>query len=171
MTKPTKPKERESIAQSIERVKALLGDSWLPWIYRERILPVRTRAYYLPISAKENRVDVQHTLLGIEIKIGRRRLLTPDLATARYLAVCARAGCLAVALPYDITKISFLADQLESSWHRMLLLAEQAAAGRSQRFRSQLRSGLIAEVRSEIAKAGAGTSIPEFNQKTKQRGA
>ncbi len=158
-----------SIAMSIEGVKSLLGESWLPQLYLDRIRRLRTRSHHLPIPPKENRVDIQHTLLGIEIKIGRRRLLTPDLATARYLAVWARAGCQAIAVPYDITKISVIADELESAWHRMLLLVAQAAGGRSQTFRSQVRSKLIAEIRKEVAAAGAGTTIPEFNQNTKQR--
>lgn len=158
-----------SIATSVEGVKSSLGEAWLPQLYLDRIRRLRSRSHHLPIPPKENRVDIQHTLLGIEIKIGRRRLLTPDLATARYLAVWARAGCQAVAVPYDITKISVIADELESAWHRMLLLVAQAGGGRSQAFCSRVRSNLIAEIRKEVAAAGAGTTIPEFNQNTKQR--
>lgn len=168
--------------QHIEEVKDALGKSWLPHIYRERILKLRTRSHNLPVPAKENRVEIQHTLLGVEIKTGRRRILSPDLATARYLAVFARAGCTDVAVPYDITKISLLADELESSWHRMLLLVEQAAEAqrmlllveqaakaRSRSFFSRVRSALIADIRREITEAGAGAAIPQFNQNTKQR--
>lgn len=96
-------------------------------------------------------------------------MLCPDLATARYLAVFARAGCKRVAIPYDITQISHLADLLESSWHRMLLLAETAAGNSSAAFRARLRSALIGKVRTEIADAGAGPSVPEFKSNTKQR--
>lgn len=95
-------------------------------------------------------------------------MLCPDLATARYLAVFARAGCAAVAIPYDITKISHLADELESSWHRMLLLIDSVANGRSEAFATRVRSLLIGKVRDAIAQAGAGTRIPEFKQSTKQ---
>jgi hypothetical protein len=107
--------------------------------------------------------------LGVELKVGRRRLLCPDLATARYLAVLARAGCESVAIPYDITKTSHLADELESSWHRMLLLADRNAAVESDRFRARLRGLLIAKIRAEVTAAGAGTPSPEFKQNTKQR--
>ena len=153
----------------IEEVKEKLGEVWLPRLYRERILKLRTRSHELPVPAKENRVEIQHTLLGVELKTGRRRILSPDLATARYLAVFIRAGCGAVAVPYDITKISLLADELESAWHRMLLLIEQAAPERSPAFRTRVRSALITDIRKEIAEAGAGTAIPQFNQNTKQR--
>lgn len=151
------------------KIKESLGEAWLPRLYREAILPMRTRAHHLPITTKEARIEVQHTLLGIELKIGRSRISCPDLATARYLAVFARAGCPDIAVPYDITQISRLADDLESAWHRMLLLIEHYAAGRSSVFRSRLRTMLIGDVRREIAQAGAGAAIPQFNQNTKQR--
>jgi hypothetical protein len=158
-----------SIAQSVEEIKASLGEMWLPRIYRERILPMRTRSHQLHAATKKLDVDIQHTLLGVELKIGRHRMSCPDLATARYLAVFARAGCTDVAVPYDISRISRLADELESSWHRMLLLVEHVAGRRDQGFRSRLRNLLIKDARREIMEAGAGTAIPQFNQNTKQR--
>jgi len=158
-----------SFAQAVEEIKLELGDLWLPQIYREQILQMRTRSHHLEIPSKTAGVEIQHTLLGVELKIGRRRTLCPDLATARYLAVFARAGCTDVAVPYDISRISRLADELESSWHRMLLLVGRVAAESNENFRSRLRNLLITEVRREIAEAGAGTAIPQFNQNTKQR--
>lgn len=147
-----------------------LGESWPPAVYRERVLPLRTRSHALPESPAGSRVEVQHTLLGVELKVGRRRVSCPDLPTARYLAVFARAGCRAVAVPYDITKISPLADELESGWHRALLLAEQAAEGRSASFRARLRRAVAEAVRREIDEAGAGAARPQFHQSTRQRG-
>ncbi len=158
-----------SLAQAAEEIKARLGELWLPRIYRERILPMRTRSHQLHVATKKADVDIQHTLLGVELKIGRHRMSCPDLATARYLAVFARAGCTEVAVPYDISRISRLADELESSWHRMLLLVEHVAGEREPAFRSRLRNLLIEDARREIAEAGAGTAIPQFNQNTKQR--
>jgi hypothetical protein len=157
-----------SAAQYLRQIEAQLGDSWLPRIYRERILKMRTRSYQFPPVARGASPEVHHTLLGIELKVGRRRMLCPDLATARYLAVFARIGCKAVAIPYDITMISHLADGLESSWHRMLLLVDSLARDRSSAFRTRIRGLLIGKVRDEIAAAGAGTRIPEFKQSTKQ---
>jgi hypothetical protein len=151
-------------------VKQSLGESWPPRIYRERILPMRTRSHHLNLYANRSAaVEIQHTLLGVELKVGRRRMSCPDLATARYLAVFARANCPDVAVPYDISRISGLADELESAWHRMLLLIERAAPGGGDALRSRLRNFLIREVRREIAEAGAGTAVPQFNQNTRQR--
>ena len=150
------------------QIENTLGESWLPRIYG-RILKTRTRSYQFPTLPKTAAPQIHHTLLGIELKVGRRRMLCPDLATARYLAVFARAGCSSVAIPYDITKISLLADEFESSWHRMLLLADEVVGDRSAAFRARLRRQLIGKVREEIAAAGAGPRMPEFKQTTKQQ--
>ena len=158
-----------STVQLAEEIKADLGEAWIPTIYHERIQKSRTRSYQLGVPAKTFSAEIQHTLLGVELKLGRRRMLCPDLATARYLAVFARAGCSAVAIPYDITQISHIADDLESSWQRMLLLIEKVTANRTAAFRARLRRWLISEVRDEIVLAGAGTASPLFIQSTKQR--
>ena len=158
-----------SVESSAQNIQQQLGETWLPRIYRERILKLRTRSYHFEAPNPSARVVIQHTLLGVELKLGRKRLLCPDLATARYLSVFARIGCQDVALPYDITKISQFADEFESSWYRMLLLAEQEAKTQSTRFSGRLRGLLLAYIREEIAEAGAGTRVPEFNQSTRQR--
>jgi hypothetical protein len=167
--RPHAPGSFESLA---EQIRETLGEAWLPRYYRERILPLRTRSHQLQAATATTRpeqVNVQHTLLGVELKIGRRRITCPDLATARYLATFARAGCREVAVPYDISRISLLADELESGWQRMLLLVEHLVGGRNQAYRTRLRNSLISDARCEIAQAGAGTLIPQFNQNTKQR--
>ena len=138
-------------------------------IYRDKILPQRTRQYDLRSPAKQTSVEVLHTLLGIELKVGNRRLLCPDLATARYLTVFARLGCDAIAIPYDITQISWIADELESSWHRMLLLVEHLTEGRSPRLRAMVRKKLVDEARAAITSLGSGMKFPQFNQPARGR--
>jgi len=151
------------------QVKHELGEAWLPRIYRERIRKLRTRSYRFETLPTKPRVEIQHTLLGVELKIGRRRLLCPDLATARYLSVFARLRCALVAIPYDITRISQLADELESSWHRMSLLVDHHAAGRSATFKHTIHRRLVEEIQTEILAAGAGAAVPEFKRSTRQR--
>jgi hypothetical protein len=166
-------RQGKSADDLLSEIEYTMGESWLAAIYRDRILKLRTRSYVFPLPAKPGTKpttpEIQHTLLGIELKAGHQRMLCPDLATARYLAVFVRVGCGAVAIPYDITTISHLADDLESSWHRMLLLAESLAGDRSEAFATRLRGLLVGKVRDEIAAAGAGTRIPEFKQSTKER--
>ena len=147
-----------------DQITSLLKESWLPQIYRETVLKSRTRSYHFGNLPRSARVEVRHTLLGVELKVGRRRFLCPDLATARYLSVFARAGC---AVPYDITQLSKVADELESSWQRMLLFIDHNVP---ETLRSRIRGLLIARLCREIAEAGAGTAIPEFKQSTRQRG-
>jgi hypothetical protein len=163
---------RRGRAPSLEaiaaRVRETMGDEWLPRVYAERVRTLRTRSFQLPPAKEGAQVRVQHTLLGVELKIGRRRLSCPDFSTARYLAVFARAGCAEVAVPYDITKISRLADELESAWQRAMLLAEHLTEGRDKGFRTRLRRGLAEEMRRGIEEAGAGTAVPRFKQETKQ---
>lgn len=146
-----------------------MGDEWIPAIYREKIRSQRTRAYHLDIGRREHRVAILHTLLGIELKIGNKRFNCPDLSTARYLQVFARIGCADVAIPYDITKISTLADELEISWHKTLLLLDDLTKSKTAPAKGRLRSQLIREIRQEIEEIGAGALMPEFRQSTKQR--
>src|SRR6266404_8622330 len=158
----------KSAADLLLDIEETMGDSWLPRIYHKLILKTRTRSYEFPAVQKRVDPQIYHTLLGIELKVGRRRMLCPDLATARYLAVFARLGVKAVAIPYDITMISHLADELESSWYRMLLLVDGVARDQSSAFRARVRTLLIGKVRDEIAADGAGTRIPEFKHSTRQ---
>jgi hypothetical protein len=152
-----------------ENIRQKLGDEWLTEIYRLKVRTQRTRAYHLEIPARENFVEIQHTLLGVELKVGKVRLSCPDLSTARYLQVFARIGCHEIAVPYDITKISTLADELESSWQRILLLFEEATHEKPASAKGRIRSGLVKDIRQELNEIGAGELMPEFRQTTKQR--
>ncbi|HWS54430.1 MAG TPA: hypothetical protein VN228_09900 [Pyrinomonadaceae bacterium] len=160
---------RAAAENLVARLRDEMGEEWPPRLYRERVLAIRTRSHQVPAPPKGSRVEIQHTLLGIELKAGRRRVLCPDLATARYLQVFARAGLSEVAVPYDITKISRLADDLESAWQRMLLLADHLTEGRPPAARARLRSAAAREARRELEEAGAGTPVPQFRQDTRQR--
>ena len=150
-------------------IRENLGEEWIPNIYQNKVRTQRTRAYRLEITERENRAIIQHTLLGVELKVGNKRFSCPDLSTARYLQIFARIGCQAVAVPYDITKISTLADELESAWQKILLLLERAAEDKTASVKGRMRSGLIKEIRLEIEEIGAGSLMPEFKQSTKQR--
>ena len=161
-----RPVKAEDIAAEIAQQ---IGDSSIAAIYRDKIRTRRTRRYELGASARNSLVQVLHTLLGIELKVGNRRLLCPDLATARYLSVFARLGCDVIAIPYDITQISWIADELESSWHRMMLLVDHFTEGRSRHLRSRVRRRLIAEAKAAIESLGAGAKFPEFDQATRKR--
>lgn len=166
LSRRVRPVKAEDIAAEVAQQ---MGDYSITAIYRDKVRSQRTRQYELRGPAKNASVDVLHTLLGIELKVGNRRLLCPDLATARYLAVFARLGCDLIAVPYDITKVSWIADELESSWHRMMLLVDHYTEGRTERLRAMVRRRLVEEIRANIASLGAGSRFPEFNQPTRRR--
>jgi hypothetical protein len=151
------------------KIREELDEQWIPQIYREKIRIGRTRSYHLDVPERENRVEIMFTLLGIEIKIGNKRFACPDLATARYLQVFARLGCRDFAVPYDITQISPIADELETAWQRLLLLLERETADAAPRGKARAKTALVREIRQEIVKIGPGDVMPEFKKSTKQR--
>ena len=116
----------------------------------------------MDIAEREHSPEIQHTLLGIDLKVGRLRIATPDLATARFLCVFARLGCREVAVPYDISKISAVADLLETGWQRMNLLLQGTT--------TRTRNLAIKTIRTEVAAIGAGEKMPEFDTPTRRRG-
>jgi len=153
----------------VDEIRSELADAWLPIVYADKVRSQRTRSYSLDIQPRQHRPEILHTLLGIELKVGNKRFACPDLSTARYLRVFARAGCREFAVPYDITKIPAAADEFETSWHRMLLLLEDAVKGRPASAMGRLRSNLIRVIREEIEKIGPGEKMPEFRRDTKHR--
>jgi hypothetical protein len=150
-------------------IREKLAGEWIPAIYRDKVRSQRTRSYRMEIPEKENRAEIQHTLLGVELKVGKIRLACPDLSTARFLTVFSRIGCRDVALPYDITKIPALADELESAWQKTLLHLGEAAGAKSPQVRGKMRSGLIRLIRNEISEIGAGEMMPRFDKPAGQR--
>lgn len=159
----------KGVIETAAEIREKLGDEWLAAIYREKVRTQRTRAHPLDVPQKENRAVIQHTLLGIELKVGNKRFSCPDLATARYLQIFARIGCQECAVPYNITKISPIADELEISWHKTLLLFDEATKDKIASAKGRMRANLIKEIRQEIEDIGAGSLMPEFRQTTKQR--
>jgi hypothetical protein len=153
----------------VSEIRIRLADQWIPQIYEEKVRKGRTRSFELPVKPRENDPEILHTLLGVELKIGKSRVACPDLATARYLSVFARIGCPKVAVPYDITILSGIADEFETAWYRMLLVFRKETSAASPQARRRQQAALIRAVREEISKIGAGASMPLFNKPTKQR--
>jgi hypothetical protein len=150
-------------------IQGRLGAQSISSLYQTLVLSSRSRQYQLDAEKRGGTPEIMHTLLGIELKIGRRRLICPDLATARYLSVFAHVGVDLIAIPYDISKLSRIADEFESSWYRMLMLIEHLTAGRTVRMRNKVSAIVVDQIRQDIKKLGAGTRVPAFNQNTKQR--
>lgn len=154
--------------QLISTIASDLGDEWLPKVYADKVRTQRTRSISIEVPLRENQCLIQHTLLGIELKVGPRRFACPDLATARYMRIFARIGCRAFAIPYDITRISAAADELETSWQRSLILLTEYTSEATVKGVSLLRSKLIKAMRIELADIGPGDLMPKFDRRTRR---
>ena len=150
-------------------IAVALADDWLPVIYRDKIRAQRTRSLKVEVPARENNAEIQYTLLGIELKIGKHRFACPDLATARYMRVFARFGCSDFAIPYDISKIFATADELETSWQRTLLILGSLVQDKPARTAASLRTRLVKAIRTQIEAIGPGDAMPAFDRQTRQR--
>jgi hypothetical protein len=155
--------------QLISQIAAALGNEWLPNVYRDKIRTQRTRSIAIEVPIRENECIIQHTLLGIELKVGRRRFACPDLSTARYMRVFARLGCRSFAIPYDITRVSAAADELETSWQKCLILLADQSERSTSKSEILARSNLIKTMRLEIAEIGPGELMPIFDRPTRSR--
>ena len=152
-----------------EKIKTDLGGEWIPAIYRSRVRSMRTRAFRLDLPGRENEVSIEYSLLGIQLKCGRKLIGCPELSTARFLRVFARIGCREIAVPYDITKISSVADEFESAWQIMLLLIQRETESDSPQLRGRKRAAVIRLIRQELEDIGAGDAMPAFDTETRQR--
>jgi len=150
-------------------IRSHLDSEWIPEIYEAKIRTQRTRSIKIEIPAKPNEAEIQYTLLGIELKVGKRRFAAPDLATARYMRVFARIGVSEFAIPYDITRISVVADELETAWQKLLLLIGTETTDLSESGRSRFRNAAIRSIRENVVSIGAGAAMPTFDRETRQR--
>lgn len=152
-----------------KEIRKELGDLWPPMIYEFKVRPDRTRSMEMDIPLRENRPEILRTLLGYELKVGNLRIGCPDIGIARYLSFFAMIGVCNVAVPYDITKIVDLADELDASWEKTIAVFERFTKGLSPQQKGRIRATLIREMRSEIDRIGAGELMPLFNKSTRQR--
>lgn len=155
--------------QLVSQIVSSLGEEWLPNLYRDKIRIQRTRSVAIEVPTRENACVIQHTLLGIELKVGKRRFACPDLSTARYMRVFARVGCREFAIPYDITQIPAAADMLETSWQKALILLANHTSEATPKSATLSRSRLIKTIRLELAEIGPGDAMPKFDRPTRQR--
>lgn len=144
----------------IDALAERLNGLWIPAIYSEKIRPMRTRSFSLPVPERVNAPEIIYTLLGIELKVGKTRIACPDLSTARYLMVFARIGSRHIAIPYDISKLSAIADELETAWQRLMLLLGKVSV--------RDRNMAVKKIRAAIDVAGAGSSMPAFDTPTRK---
>ncbi len=82
-------------------------------IYRQQVLPIKTRTIHL--LGKKTPARIHTTLLGYEVQASYKRINCPDMVTARYLKLFSELGCHSIRLPYDPTVTARLIPELEAS--------------------------------------------------------
>jgi hypothetical protein len=103
----------------LEALQGSAGDSMnLLEIYRQQVLPVKTRTIYL--LGRKAPARIIHTLLGYEVQASYKRIHCPDMVTARYLKLFTELGCHAIKLPYDPTVTARLIPEFEASVERVV---------------------------------------------------
>ena len=167
--KASRAKGNKSSRPLIGQLREALDGEWPAEIYRSEVLSGKTRSFEFTNLVRPRAVQIAHTLLGIELKLGRQRIHVPDLATARYLAVFAQLGVPKVAVPYDITRISAIADRLESACQRLLLLADHLTRALAPSSGPALRRRVLRELRTELTGLGSGERYPHFEIKERLR--
>jgi hypothetical protein len=80
-------------------------------LYRDEILPARTRRVHL--LGRKCTPQLMKTLLGYELRLGRKRVTCPDMPTARYLQVFGEIGLASVLIPYEPNRTSGFVPELE----------------------------------------------------------
>ena len=135
---------------SIQEVREALEGDWPAEIYRVEVLSGRIRAFRFSRTPRWRRIQILHSLLGIELKLGCQRINVPDLATARYLAIFARLGVRNVAVPYDITRIAVIADRLEGAHRRLLVLVDHLTRSATPSAAHSFRRRVLRELRADL---------------------
>ncbi len=83
-------------------------------LYRDGILPARTRRVYL--LGRKCTPRLMKTFLGYELQMGRKRLTCPDMPTARYLRIFGEIGLASVLIPYEPNRTADLLPELEEAF-------------------------------------------------------
>ncbi len=109
-------------------------------LYAGRVLGTRHRE--VALRGRKCRATIMHTLLGFEVKAGRKRITCPDLITARYLRAFAEMGLLTARIPYDPTVTAGIVSEVESALGKIQEASGEAPGGSRKayrRLRQQLR--------------------------------
>ena len=117
-------------------------------LYREHVLDGRVRFVSLP--GRKCSPRIMDTFLGFEIRAGSRKVVCPDITSARYLVIFTELGLDRVCIPYDPTRTARILPDLEHSFRRV----KELLSGNSGAESSQRRTGrTFAKLRDRLRKA------------------
>ena len=117
-------------------------------LYKEHVLGGRVRFVALPGRRCSPRI--MDTFLGFEIRAGSRKVVCPDITSARYLVIFTELGLDRVCIPYDPTRTARILPELEHSFRRVKEMLSETSGPEL----TQQRTGrTFAKLRDRIRKA------------------
>ena len=107
-------------------------------VYRDEVLTDRTRCVRL--RGRKCHPEIITTLLGLEVRAGKKRITCPDMTTARYLKLFSELGLATVQIPYDPTQTARILPRLETAFERLNESLDSASTGKNQRLAEKRRA-------------------------------
>jgi hypothetical protein len=144
----------KTILQSLQASES--GSQGLIEIYRDRVLPVKTRTIHL--LGRKCSAKIIHTLLGFEVQASYKRIQCPDMVTARYLRLFTELGCRIIKLPYDPTLTARLVPDLEAALEH--LLKEVRARYAQRQLQLYVTERLFRLMRRQLVSSAAALPAP-----------
>ena len=139
MVEPLQDMDTENIELEIGCIEAL---------YKEHVLGGRVRFVTLP--GRKCSPRIMDTILGFEIRAGSRKVVCPDITSARYLVIFTELGLDRVCIPYDPTRTARILPQLEHSFRRVKEMSSETSGTEM----AQQRTGrAFAKLRDRLRKA------------------
>ena len=139
MVEPVQEMDPEGIEHEMGCVEAL---------YKEHVLDGRVRFVSLP--GRKCSPRIMDTFLGFEIRAGSKKVVCPDITSARYLVIFTELGLDRVCIPYDPTRTARILPDLEHSFRRI----KELLSGYSVSEKAQRRTGrTFAKLRARLRQA------------------
>jgi hypothetical protein len=120
-------------------------------LFQNALADQRTRR--IRLIGKRCDPEIFNTFLGFEIKALGKRILCPDMATARYLRIFAEIGLGEVEVPYDVTRTQEFLPDLERAYAALKTIldffSDQLLTVKEQK---QFRRSVYESLRHALAK-------------------
>ncbi len=117
-------------------------------VYKEHVLDGRVRFVSLP--GRKCSPRIMDTLLGFEIRAGSKKVVCPDITSARYLVIFTELGLDRVCIPYDPTRTARILPDLEHSFRRVKELLSGSSGSQTAQRRTEQA---FAKLRDRLRKA------------------
>ena len=119
----------------------------------------RTRR--IKLIGRRCKPEIVTTFLGYEIIASNKRILCPDMVTARYLRMFAEVGLKEVVIPYDVTKTQECLPDLEEAFGELKTIVDfftDQIVGRSEQ--AKFLNSVHRSIRAAVIKMSPAREAP-----------